>query len=332
MKRRTLLAGMCAAAVSPTGALAQQPGRVYRVGFLVQRTPSFLYDMLVKELRELGWVLGRNLQLEQADFGGDMKRAEEFAQKLVEQRVDAIVVVGTHMALAARRATATIPIVMYLSGYPVQGGLVASHARPGGNITGLSTYGSETLFTKHMSIVRELLPSLRELGVIWDYLPPMFLEKETELGIGELTRAASMLKVKIHVWTNRNDADLASALSALRTSSVQAVFASGGPVHGTTANIERIREFTLSRKLPLICDIAGSVFLGAGLLSYSASFQEVAERCASFVDRILRGAKPGELPIELPTRFELVINLKTAKAIGLTIPPAMLIRADRVIE
>jgi putative ABC transport system substrate-binding protein len=331
VKRRAALAGLCAAAVLPS-ALAQQPGRVYRVGFLVQRLPTFLYDPLVKELRDRGWVLGRNLQIEQADFGGDMKRAEEFARKLVEQRVDAFVAVGTHMAIAARRGTTTIPIIMYLSGYPVQGGLVASYARPGGNITGLSTYGSETLFTKHMSVVAELLPSLRELGVIWDYLPPAFLEKETELGLGELTRAATMLNVRTHVRMVRNEGDLANALSALGTSPVQAVFATNGPVHGLIGNIDRIRQFTFGRKLPLICDIAGSVFQGAGVLSYSASWQEAAERCDSFVDRILRGAKPGELPIELPTRFELVINLKTAKAIGLTIPPAMLIRADRVIE
>ena len=263
----------------------------------------------------------------------DIKSADALALKLVEQRTDVIVVVGTHMALAAQRATKTIPIVMYLSGFPVEGGLVQSFARPGGNITGLATYSGEAFFSKHVSLMRELVPSLRELGVLWDYLPPAFLEKEAEFGVRTLQRAASESKVNARLWKIADDKDHAKALADFEKARIQALFATSGPVNGfPSPGATRIIEFTQRRKLPLVVDIAGSLFRAGGLLSYSASWLEAADRCASFVDRILRGAKAAELPIERPTKFELVLNLKTAKTIGITIPPAMLVRADQVLE
>lgn len=331
MKRRAAFAALCATALWPGALAAQQPGRVYRVGFLGQQAATWLVDPLVAALRERGWVIGRNLQLEIRRSGPDPAHMDALAKELVDERVDLIVAVGTHVALAARRATATVPIVMYLSGYPVPA-LAASFARPGGNVTGLSTYGSDTLFTKFMALIAELLPSLRELGVIWDYVAPLFLEKEVEQGVGELTRAARVLNVSSRVWMVHKQGDLNDALSAIASAPIQAIFATSGPFISQPHNLARIGELAVRRRLPVICDIAGSTFRGIGLLAYSVSWNEAAARCASFVDRILRGAKPGELPIEQPTNFELVINLARAKAIGVAIPPAMLIRADKVIE
>lgn len=331
MKRRHFLAASGSLVVASV-ARAQQPGRVYRLGFMVQAAGGFLRDALVAALREQGWVAGRNLQLETRLSAGPGD-IDAIAKELVAARCDLIVVAGTHMALAASRATKTIPIVMYVSGWPVEGGLVASYARPGGNITGLSTYGgSEKIWTKFMSLTAELIPSLREIGLIWDYVAPLFLKKEVEYGVGELLRAAEVLKIRSRTWAIHKQADMEDALKALATAPMQALFATSGPFISQPHNWPRIHEIALRRRLPIVCDIAGSTFRNMGLLAYSVNWNDAAKRCASFVDRILRGAKPGELPIEQPTNFELTLNAGRAKAIGLAIPPAMLIRADRVIE
>jgi putative ABC transport system substrate-binding protein len=331
VRRRAFLASLGASLFSPLA--ASQQGRVVRVGYLSQRLAPWLVDPLVAGLRQRGWVDGSNLRFEALSTDGDYKRADMLAQQLVERRSDVIVVVGTHLAVAAERVTKTIPIVMYLSGFPVEGGLVQSFARPGGNITGLATYSGEGFFSKHVSLMRELVPSKREFSVLWDYLPPGFLQKEVDFGLGELRRAAAELKINARVWKNASLADLDKALAEIDRTRPQVVFSTSGPVHGAPSpGAARIIEYTQRRKLPLVCDIAGSLFQAGGLLSYSASWAEAAERCASFVDRILRGANPAELPIERPTKFELVLNLKTAKAIGIKLPQAMLLRADRVVE
>jgi putative ABC transport system substrate-binding protein len=237
------------------------------------------------------------------------------------------------MAAAAGRATAKIPIVMYLSGWPVEGGLVQSYARPGGNITGLSTYGgSDKLFAKFMGLLKELLPSVREIGVVWDYVAPLFLEKEVEQGVGELKRAAEALNVRSHDWPIHGQADFDRALAAASNAPIQAIFATSGPMNSQPQNLKRLGDLALRRRLPIMSDIAGSTFRAIGTIAYSVNWNEAAARCASFVDRILRGANPAELPIEQPKSFELVLHAGRARAIGLGIPPAMLIRADRVIE
>lgn len=329
MRRRSFLAALAAA---PFAAAAQQD-RVARVAYFSQRAVPWLVDPLRERLRERGWLDGRNLIYDVVSTDGDYSRADVLARKLVEQGTHVIVAAGTHMALAAQRATRTTPIVMYLSGFPVEGGLVQSYARPGGNITGLATYSGEAFFSKHVSLMKELVPSLKEFGVLWDYLPPLFLEKEVQFGLGELRRAARELKVGARVWTVADEAGLAKAFAEIQRAPAQAIFATNGAVLGIPARgLQRLVDFTRERRIPVICDIAGSVFQAAGLLAYSASWHEAAERCASFVDRILRGASPAVLPIERPSRFELVLNLKSAKTIGMTISPTMLIRADRVVE
>jgi putative tryptophan/tyrosine transport system substrate-binding protein len=329
MKRRALL---LAALSAPFAAWAQQPGRQYRIGFLVQKAGTWLLDPFSAALRERGWAVGRNVELE-LRLSADPADIDTLAKELVALRVDVIVAVGTHMAAAARRASAKTPIVMYLSGWPVEGGLVKSYARPGGNVTGLSTYGgSDKLFSKFMGLLLELVPSLREIAVAWDYVAPLFLEKEVEQGVGELKRAAEALNVRSHDLPIHKQADFDKALSFMASAPIQAIFATSGPINSQPQNLQRLGELAVRRRLPIMCDIAGSTFRNVGTLAYSVNWNEAASRCASFVDRILRGANPAELPIEQPKNFELVLHAGRAKAIGLTIPPAMLIRADRVIE
>jgi putative tryptophan/tyrosine transport system substrate-binding protein len=330
MKRRAfLLAGSAFLAPPP---FAQQGARVYRIGFLSQKAGTWLVDPLVAALRELGWVVGRNVQLD-IRLASAPEEIDGLARDLVAKRVELIIAVGTHMALAASKATSTIPIVMALSGWPVEGGLVASYARPGGNITGLSTYGgNEKLFAKFMSLVAEMLPTMRDMGVLWDYVAPLFLEKEVEFGLGELERGAQQMKVRARIWSLHKQADFEEALAAMEKAPMQALFVTSGPIVSQPHNVQRIGELALRRRLPVACDIAGSTFQSLGTIAYSVNWNDVYRRCASFVDRILRGAKPSELPIEQPTNFQLVLNAGRAKTIGLKIPPTLLVRADRVID
>lgn len=327
MKRRHFLAASVLLA-APV-AFAQ---KAHRIGLLVQKAGTWLVEPFSRALGAHGWTVGRNVQLD-VRLSGSPADIDELAKALVAARTDVIVVVGTHMAAAAGRATAKTPIVMYLSGWPVEGGLVRSYARPGGNITGLSTYGgSDKLFAKFMALLKELVPSLREMAVAWDYVAPMFLEKEVEQGVGELQRAAAALGVRSRDLPIHTQADFDQALSTMESAPIQAIFATSGPFNSLPHNLKRLGELSQRRRLPIMCDIAGSTFQNVGTLAYSVSWDEAAMRCASFVDRILRGANPAELPIEQPKNFQLVLHAGRAKAIGLAIPPAMMVRADRVIE
>jgi putative ABC transport system substrate-binding protein len=332
MNRRRTLAGLFGLLL-PSSAAAQQSAKVYRIGYLGQVAGKWLTEPFAEALRQRGLVVGRNVRLEARYSGAAAHDAEALARELVAMPVDVLVVTGTHMAVAARRATSTVPIVMYMSGWPVEGGLVASYARPGGNITGLSTYGgSGNLFAKFMGLLSELVPSLRELGVLWDYVPPLFLEKEVEKGVGELMRAAQGLGIRSRNDPIHDQAGMDVALSKLERAPIQALFLTSGPVVSLAQNVQRINDVVMRRRLPVMCDIAASTFRNVGVLAYSVNWHDVSTRCASFVERILRGANPAELPIEQPTNFELILHAGRAKAIGLKIPPAMLVRADRVIE
>lgn len=327
MKRRHFLAA--SVLLAAPAAFAQ---KVRRVGLLVQKAGTWLVEPFSRALATHGWTIGRNVELD-LRLSASPADIDELAKALVAARTDVIVVVGTHMAAAAGRATAKTPIVMYLSGWPVEGGLVQSYARPGGNITGLSTYGgSDKLFAKFMALLKELVPSLREMAVAWDYVAPMFLEKEVEQGVGELQRAAAALGVRSRDLPIHTQADFDQALSTMESAPIQAIFATSGPFNSLPHNLKRLGELSQRRRLPIMCDIAGSTFQNVGTLAYSVSWEEAAARCASFVDRILRGANPAALPIEQPKNFQLVLHAGRAKAIGLKIPPALLVRADRVIE
>jgi len=331
MNRRLALAALGTAALWPCLAWGQRT-KVHRIGFLVQKAGTWLVEPFSGALKAYGWTVGRNVELD-LRLSASPSDIDALARQLVAARADVVVVVGTHMAAAAKRATTRTPIVMYLSGWPVEGGLVQSYARPGGNVTGLSTYGgSDKLFAKFLDLLRELVPSLREMAVLWDYVAPMFLEKEVEQGVGELKRAASALGIRSHDLPIHDQAEFDRAISYASGAPIQAIFATSGPFNSQPQNLQRLSELASRRRVPVMCDIAGSTFRGAGTLAYSVNWNDAAARCASFVDRILRGANPAELPIEQPKQFELVLHAGRAKAIGLNIPTAMLIRADKVIE
>jgi putative ABC transport system substrate-binding protein len=236
--------------------------------------------------------------------------------------------------MAARRATNALPIVMYVSGYPVEGGLAASLAQPGGNVTGVTVYADGGgLFGKFLELLRELRPSLRELGVFWGYAPPSYRLEQVAPAIDELGRAAKAFNVNVHFWQTGTDSDLGAALSAAAIAPLDGLFVTGGVIHNLQEPANRIARFTQERRLPTVTDYPGNFFLAGGaVLSYSAELKELASRTAYFVDRILQGARPGDLPIEQPTKYELTVNVKAAKTIGLNIPSALLSRADRVIN
>lgn len=314
--------------------LAGAQGRegIYRIGFLIQRPPAGIEARLVAALGSRGWKEGGNYILEIGVAGNDPARWDAVANELLRKRVDLVVALGSHMALVAKRATATVPVVMMLSGYPVVAGIVASLSQPGGNITGLRTY-VDGIWGKYLEFARELVPQLRTLGVLSDYVPPGFVAAETDHALGELQRAAKSLGVALQQWRVSDQAGLERALAEIEGTAVDALLVTGGPTHAQPRNTGRIREFLLRRKLAMVNDIPGSVFRDAGgIMAYAVSFQEVAARTASFIERIRRGAKPRNLPIEQPTQFELALNVKNARAIGLVVPQSLLLRADRVIE
>ena len=265
--------------------------------------------------------------------GMSAERAQAVARELIHLKVDLILTFTTAQAQAAQQASRTVPIVMITSGFPVEAGLAASLARPGGNVTGLSVYAGGGLFAKYLDLLKELIPSLQRFGVFWNYVPPGFLKEEAAVGLGELKAAAVAAGVMARIFEIDSPAALNQAPNVTREARVEAVFVtSGGPLITEGISAE-IMAFTLQHRIATITDFASGAFFNAGcLMAYSASLTEMARRGAAFADRILRGARPGDLPIELPTKFELFINLKTARALGLTIAPSLLLRADRVIE
>jgi putative ABC transport system substrate-binding protein len=221
---------------------------------------------------------------------------------------------------------------MLASGYPVESGLAASLARPGGNVTGLTVYAGTEIFAKSVALARDLVPQLRDLGVFWAYAPPSFPEIETEICLKEMRQAADALKLRLRTWINRDERELDRNLAEAAGLPLQAMFVTSGGPQSLPQGIAKIADFCEKRRLPAIADIASLIFRAAGIVAYSPDFNELGMRGASFVDRILRGAKPGDLPIEHPKRFELVVNASRAKAIGTTIPASILARADRVIQ
>jgi len=332
--RRTFLAGTGAVLLAaPLAAEGQPPAKVYRVGFLSPGPAPHITDPLMAALSERGWRVGHNVLVESRFTGGDPQRAETLARELVQERTDVIVTNITALAMAARRVTSIIPIVMATSGFPVEGGLAKSLARPGGNVTGVTVYaGGGPLFGKYVELLHELVPSMREFGVFWGYAPPSYLEEQVAPATDELHRAAKALNVKLRFWQTGRESDLQAALAAAAGAPLDALFVTGGVIHGLPEIAPRIIRFVQQRRLPTLTEGGAFFVAGGAVLAYSVDFNEIAARTAYFVDRILKGAKPGDLPIEQPTKYVLRVNLKAARAIGLTIPPSLLARADQVIE
>jgi putative ABC transport system substrate-binding protein len=277
----------------------------------------------MRKLGELGYAEGKNLVIERRSAEGDIGRLKDFAADLVAQRVDVIVTMGTPAGFAAKQATATIPIVLGANSDPVGVGLVASLARPGGNITGTSLMAPE-LSAKRLDILRTLSPKISRFAILWDSSNPGMAERVHETQI-----AADQSHVLLHVVGPRNLDELESALAELRNQRPDALLVTTEAF--TRRHMARILEFANGNRIPAMFEDSSWVEAG-GLMCYGPDYQEIFGLAAVLVDKILKGAKPADLPIVQPTKLELLLNLKTAKALGLEIPPNLLALANRVIE
>ena len=331
MKRRefiTLLGGGAAATASvswPHTASAQQAAKLRTIGFMGATAPAAVSTWVaafVQGLRELGWIEGRTIAIEYRWAEGRFERLAGFAADFVRQGVDIIVAEGTVTALAAKQATAAIPIVIPVAGDPVGNKLVASLARPGGNVTGLSIQQTD-LAGKRLEMLREILPSLRTVAILANGG-----SANAVLDMREAQAAARTLGldvVSLEIWRAE---DIAPAFEALK-GRADALYIVLDPLINT--NRLRINTLALGARLPTMHGIRESVE-AAGLMSYGPNFPDLFRRAAGIVDKILHGTKPGDIPVEQPTKFEFVLNLTTAKALGLTVPEPLLLRADDVIE
>jgi len=326
MKRREFIALLGGALGFPLSARAQQPGRIRRVGILARTSAaslSPLVDSFRRGLHDLGWVEGNNVSIEYQYGDGTFNRLGELAAALVRLNVDVIVTVDTPPTQAAKSATSTIPIVIAVSADPVGAGLVASLAHPGGNITGLSLLAPDT-DQKNLEIVKETLPKANRVAMIWD---PN--NRGMTLRLTAVEAAASRLGIEFQSLAAPSSDDLAAALAAAAKNPPDALIVLS-PIYAAYRN--EIIEFTTRTNVPLIFDTKGLAGEPGALVSYGADLSALFLKAATYVDKILKGAKPGDIPVEQPTKFQLVINLKTAKALGIDIPPALLARADEVIE
>jgi putative ABC transport system substrate-binding protein len=301
---------------------AQPPRTIYRVGVLGNEN-SPPWDGFRQGLRDLGYVDGRNLSMEWRWSEGKPDRFPALAMELVALRPDVIVASGTQAVRAAMQATSAIPIVMTTSSYPEKIGLVRSLSRPGGNVTGLSNVGPE-LSGKKLELLKEIAPKVSRVAVLWNPTSPV-----EPLAFQELLTAAPAVSVQIQSVEVRSPDDFSAAFAAISSSRVHALLALGNPINFRGRQL--IADFALRNRLPSIYDERLFVDAG-GLMSYAPSFTDSFRRAATYVDKILKGAKPADLPVEQPMKFELVINVKTAKILGLTIPPSLLLRADQLVE
>jgi putative tryptophan/tyrosine transport system substrate-binding protein len=326
MKRRefiTLLGGT--GAVWPLAVPAQQPGKLPTIGFLGASTALASGPRVaafVQRLRELGWIEGRTVAIEYRWAEGRNERSAEIAAEFVRSKVDVIVAAATLGVVAAKQATSVIPIVFSATADPVGTGLVASLARPGGNVTGLSLQQTD-LAGKRVELLREVLPNLRRLAVLANIGNP-----NIALEMSEVQAAAHTLGIEVVTIEIRRADDIAPAFEAIK-GRADALYVANNPLLSTY--LVRIITLALTARLPTMHGSREWVEGGA-LISYAPSFADLHRRAADFVDKILRGTKPADLPVEQPTKFELVVNLTTAKALGLTIPETFLVRADEVIE
>jgi putative ABC transport system substrate-binding protein len=307
----------------PRSSFAQPQPRTFRVGMLATGSPTRFTDAIVTALGELGYVEGRNTVIERRFAEGQLDRLPELAAELVRLRVDVLVIQGTPATLAARRTTSAIPIVFAANSDPVGVGLVASLARPGGNVTGTSLMASE-LSAKRLELLHALAPGLSRIAILWDSSNPgMSLRvRETEI-------AARQSQVALRSVGPRNAEELEATLAELSKQRPDALLVTVEPF--TRRHLARILDFCRTHRLPSMFEESSYVEAG-GLMSYGPDLLEVFRRAAVYVDRILKGANPADLPVEQPTRFELVINMRTARVLGLSIPQSVLARADRVIE
>jgi putative tryptophan/tyrosine transport system substrate-binding protein len=324
MKRRQFITLLGGAATWPLAARAQQP-KLPTVGFQGASTPltgNHLLATFVQRLRELGWVEGRTFSIEVRWAEGREQRLAEIAAEFVRLKVDVIVAQGTPATTAAKQATSVIPIVFAAAGDPLGSGLVAALARPGGNVTGLS-FQQTDLAGKRLELLREVVPGLRRLAILVNVD-----SANAALDAREVQATARTLGLDVTIFEIRRVEDISPAFEALK-GHADALYVAADALLFT--NRLQVNALALGARMPTIHAFREYVE-AAGLMSYGASFPDLYRRAADYVDKILRGAKPADIPVEQPTKFDLVINLTTAKALGLAIPESFLLRADEVIE
>jgi putative tryptophan/tyrosine transport system substrate-binding protein len=323
MRRREFITLIGTAAGWPLAVSAQQPTKIFKIGFIATGGVPLYMNAFHDELQALGWIEGKNVIYEARYAENRLDRLPELVTELLRLNIDIIVAGGTPAPLAAKRATATVPIVMAGAADPLGSGLVASLARPGGNVTGLSLMGAD-LVGKRLELLKEVLPGLSSVAILWNADHPFstLVFKETE-------RAAQGLRIEVQSLEVRSPNDIDRALITAMRQNASALIAIEDPL--TTDYRHQIADFAAENRLPAIYGLRMFVDAG-GLLSYGADLADLYRRAARYVDKILKGAKPSDLPVEQPTKFELVVNLKTAKALGLAIPATVLATADEVIE
>jgi putative ABC transport system substrate-binding protein len=327
MRRRNLLCiGVLGGAASwPLAARAQQAGKLPTIGFLGPSTAAADVTRraaLLQRLGELGWVEGRSVHVEYRWGEGAIARAGEIAAEFVRLKVDVIVTSGDAQILAVKRTTAEIPIIIAAAADPVGSGLVASLARPGGNVTGLSRQLTDTT-GKRLELLQEIVPGLRRLAILFNGANPL-----VTLELDAAQAAARTLGLDVIRAEIRHADDIPAAIDQLK-GRAEALYVCIDPLVNT--NGVRINTLALAARLPTMHSSRDNIEAG-GAISYGPDISDLFRRAAEFVDKILHGAKPGDLPVEQPTKFELVVNLKVAKALGLTVPPELLARADEVVE
>jgi putative tryptophan/tyrosine transport system substrate-binding protein len=326
MKRRAFIAGIGGAVACPVVAWGQKPGRTPIIGYLgttnasaqAQRVSAF-----VQRLRQLGWTEGQTVAIEYRWAEGRYERFAEFAAEFVRLRVDVIVTAATAPVLAAKQATSAIPIVFAVAGDPVGSGLVASLARPGGNVTGLSLQQAE-LGSKRLELLREIIPNLRRLAIMGNIKSPMIVLELQEVQTKALSLGLEVVALKVG-----EPDDISRAFESADQFGADALYVCIDPL--ISNNRVRIFASAQNARLPTVFGEREHIDVG-GLVSYGPNLPDLYRRAAEYVDKILRGARPGDLPVEQPTKFDFVINLRTARALGLSVPSALLARADEVIE
>jgi len=322
-----LLLGLLALGTAPRPADAQQAGKVYRVGYLSTPTRESVEHGLaafLRTLRGLGWIEGQNLIIEYRWAEGNVELLPGLAAELVRNKVDVIVAPAGSAALAAKNATSSIPIVMIFPSDPVEMGLVASLRRPGGNITGTTFTPGPEIFGKQLQILKEAIPRASRLAILSNPADPSFA-----LQMREVEATARSLRIRLQHVEAKGPEEFESAFAAMARERADALLVGGTSTF--LAHRTRLAELAVKGRLPTMYSFRENVEAG-GLMAYAVNMADFVGRSAVYVDKILKGAKPADLPIEQPTKFELIINLKAAKALGITVPQALVLRADEVIQ
>jgi putative tryptophan/tyrosine transport system substrate-binding protein len=314
-------------AAAPLAAEAQQAGKVYRIGYLSTPTRESVEHGLqafLRKLRELGWVEGHNLIIEYRWAEGNVERLPDLAAELVRRNVDVIVAPAGSAALAAKNATSSIPIVMIFPSDPVELGLVASLRRPGGNVTGTTFTPGPEIFGKQLQILKETIPHASRVAILSNPADPSFATQ-----VREVEATARSLRIRLQHVEARGPEEFDSAFAAMERERADALLVTGTSTF--LAHRSRLAELAVKGRLPTMYSFRENVEAG-GLMAYAVNMADFIGRAAVYVDQILKGAKPADLSVEQPTKFELIINLKTAKALGITVPQSLVLRADEVLQ